>query len=82
MTIRHLLTHTHGLKIADGKLVSEYKPGESWAYVALLVIPEENVVAVRMFNRYGSSDGYDYLNDIRSFGDTVYKCSIKESTRQ
>ena len=27
-----LLTHTHGLKIADGKLVSEYKPGESWAY--------------------------------------------------
>ncbi|MCM3400381.1 serine hydrolase [Oceanobacillus profundus] len=48
--------------------------------VALLVIPEENVVAVRMFNRYGSSEGYDYLNDIRSFGDTVYKCSIKTST--
>ena len=36
--------------------------------------------AVRMFNRYGSSEGYDYLNDIRSFGDTVYKCSIKTST--
>ncbi|MDD1505837.1 serine hydrolase, partial [Lysinibacillus sp. CNPSo 3705] len=32
VTIRHLLTHTHGLKIADGKLVSEYIPGESWAY--------------------------------------------------
>ncbi|MGP4066159.1 serine hydrolase domain-containing protein [Oceanobacillus sp. M65] len=32
VTIRHLLTHTHGLIIADGKLVSEYKPGESWAY--------------------------------------------------
>lgn len=33
VTIRHLLTHTHGLKIVDGnKLVSEYKPGESWAY--------------------------------------------------
>ena len=32
VTIRHLLTHTHGLKMADGKLVSEYKPGESWAY--------------------------------------------------
>lgn len=43
--------------------------------VALLVIPEENVVAVRMFNRYGSSKGYDYLSDIRSFGDTVYRCS-------
>lgn len=235
VTIRHLLTHTHGLKITDGKLVSEYKPGESWAYrgpsiellttiikkttrksvadivkeqvieptgfrstewikmsephskiadtirdednifwtetdvvdgsgmnmyvsanelalwgylhltegkwggkqlipreiiqmatfiqtpnprlpihkngflwfvkdvnypfnqigdmvpkgsyqllgytnVALLVIPEENVVAVRMFNRYGSPEGYDYLNDIRSFGDTVYNCSIKTRT--
>ncbi|MFJ7666415.1 serine hydrolase domain-containing protein [Lysinibacillus sp. NPDC097195] len=45
--------------------------------VALLVIPEENVVAVRMFNRYGSSKGYDYLSDIRSFGDTVYTCSLK-----
>ena len=45
--------------------------------VAVLVIPEENVVAVRMLNRYGSSEGYDYLSDIRSFGDTVYKCSIK-----
>jgi hypothetical protein len=50
--------------------------------VALLVIHEENIVAVRMFNRYGSSEGYDYLNDIRSFGDTVYKSSIKTSTTQ
>ncbi|QHE54319.1 serine hydrolase [Pontibacillus sp. HMF3514] len=48
--------------------------------VALLVIPEENLVAVRMFNRYGSSEGFDYLNDIRSFGDTVYKCSKQTST--
>lgn len=45
--------------------------------VALLIIPEENIVAVRMFNRYGSTEGYDYLKDIRSFGDTVYKCSIR-----
>ncbi len=237
VTIRHLLTHTHGLKIADGKLVSEYKPGESWAYrgpsielltmiikkttgqsvadiieehviypvgfkstegikmsqphskiagtirdadnpiwtetdvvdgsgmnmyvsakelalwgylhltegrwegkqiipreiiqmatsiqtpnprlsiqkngflwflkdtnytfnqigdivpkgsyqllgytnVALLIIPKENIVAVRMFNRYGSTEGYDYPKDIRSFGDTVYKCSIKEIRTQ
>jgi len=47
--------------------------------VALLVIPEENLVAVRMLNRYGSSKGYDYLSDIRSFGDTVYNCSIKST---
>ncbi|MCT1904976.1 serine hydrolase [Oceanobacillus sojae] len=47
--------------------------------VTLLVIPEENVVAVRMFNRYGSPEGYDYLSDVRSFGDTVYECSIKAS---
>ena len=32
VTIRHLLTHTHGLRIVDGKLISEYIPGESWAY--------------------------------------------------
>lgn len=49
--------------------------------VALLVIPEENIVAVRMFNRYGSPEGYDYLLDIRSFGDTVYKCSKKSTKR-
>ncbi len=49
--------------------------------VALLVIPEEKVVAVRMFNRYGSPEGYDYLKDIRSFGDTVYKCSKKITRR-
>lgn len=45
--------------------------------VAILVIPEENIVAVRMFNRYGSSEGFDYLADIRAFGDIVYECSIK-----
>lgn len=45
--------------------------------VALLVIPDEDVVAVRKFNRFGSTEGYDYLEDIRSFGDTVYACSRK-----
>ncbi|WP_280139683.1 serine hydrolase domain-containing protein [Oceanobacillus limi] len=45
--------------------------------VALLVTPEENVVAVRMFNRYGSSEGFDYLSNIRAFGDIVSECSIK-----
>ncbi|WP_203287923.1 serine hydrolase domain-containing protein [Metabacillus sp. cB07] len=42
--------------------------------VTLLVIPEENIVAVRMFNSFGSPEGYDYLQDIRSFGDTVMRC--------
>ncbi|KMK76689.1 hypothetical protein AB990_13655 [Alkalihalobacillus pseudalcaliphilus] len=50
--------------------------------VALLVIPEENVVAVRTFNRYGSPENYDYLSDIRSFGDVVSKCSIKARTEE
>ncbi|WP_306798714.1 serine hydrolase domain-containing protein [Oceanobacillus saliphilus] len=50
--------------------------------VALLVIPKENLVAVRMLNRYGSSEGFDYLNNIRAFGDIVYECSIKTSTTQ
>ncbi|MCD5323310.1 MULTISPECIES: serine hydrolase domain-containing protein [Pontibacillus] len=47
--------------------------------VALLVIPDEDLVAVRMFNRYGSSEGFDYLEDIRSFGDMVYQCAAKTS---
>ena len=31
-TIRHLLTHTHGLTEQDGKIVREFLSGESWAY--------------------------------------------------
>ncbi|WP_419881949.1 serine hydrolase domain-containing protein [Peribacillus sp. B-H-3] len=42
--------------------------------VTLLVIPQENLVAVRMFNSFGSPEGYDYLSDVRSFGDTLMSC--------
>lgn len=42
--------------------------------VALLVIPEHEIVAVRMFNSWGSISGYDYLEDIRAFGDTIIGC--------
>jgi len=42
--------------------------------VTLLVIPQHNVVAVRAFNSFGSPDGYDYLADVRSFGDTIIQC--------
>ncbi|WML56245.1 serine hydrolase domain-containing protein [Neobacillus sp. PS2-9] len=42
--------------------------------VTLLVIPQENLVAVRMFNSFGSPEGYDYLSDVRSFGDTIMSC--------
>ncbi|MGR3763004.1 serine hydrolase domain-containing protein [Rossellomorea sp. NS-SX7] len=42
--------------------------------VTLLVVPEEDLVAVRMFNSFGSPEGYDYLEDVRSFGDEVMRC--------
>ncbi|WP_233096116.1 serine hydrolase [Alicyclobacillus sp. SO9] len=42
-----------------------------YSTVTLLVIPKYDTVAVRMFNRWGSPPGYDYLSDVRSFGDTV-----------
>ena len=42
--------------------------------VALLVIPQHEIVAVRMMNSFGSPKGFDYLTDIRNFGDTVMKC--------
>ncbi len=34
-----------------------------------LVIPEYNAVVVRMYNQLGNPDGYDYLKDVREFGD-------------
>jgi CubicO group peptidase (beta-lactamase class C family) len=42
--------------------------------VTVLVIPQHDIVAVRMFNSFGSPDGYNYLNDVRSFGDTIMQC--------
>ncbi|MGE7914374.1 serine hydrolase domain-containing protein [Lysinibacillus xylanilyticus] len=41
--------------------------------VALLVIPEEHIVAVRGFNSFGSPEGFDYIKDIHDFGSTVYQ---------
>ncbi|MGE5701768.1 MAG: serine hydrolase domain-containing protein [Clostridia bacterium] len=39
----------------------------------VLVVPQHELVAVRMYNRWGSPQGYDYLQDIRTFGDEVMK---------
>lgn len=44
--------------------------------VTLLVIPSENIVAVRMFNSFGSPEGYDYLRDVKDFGNAIME-SIK-----
>ncbi|MFS0784310.1 serine hydrolase domain-containing protein [Bacillus sp. 1P06AnD] len=43
--------------------------------VTLLVIPSLEICAVRMFNRLGSTPDYDYLNDVRTFGDCVVSCA-------
>ncbi|WLR42336.1 serine hydrolase [Bacillus carboniphilus] len=45
--------------------------------VTLVVIPQENIVAVRMFNSFGSPVGHDYLSNVRSFGNIVMKCIKK-----
>ena len=39
--------------------------------VTLLVIPSENIVAVRAFNSFGNPAGYDYLKDVKDFGDKI-----------
>ncbi|MGY0694976.1 serine hydrolase domain-containing protein [Virgibacillus sp. FSP13] len=44
--------------------------------VTLLVIPQHNLVAVRAFNSFGSPDGFDYLADVRKFGDTIMTCLL------
>lgn len=42
---------------------------------ACLVIPEYQTVAVRMYNQQGANPpGYDYLKDIRTFGNLVHVC--------
>jgi CubicO group peptidase (beta-lactamase class C family) len=42
---------------------------------AVLVIPELDVVAVRMYNKIGNPPRYDYLRDIRDFGNLVTQLS-------
>jgi CubicO group peptidase (beta-lactamase class C family) len=44
--------------------------------VTLLVIPQHNLVAVRAFNSFGSPDGFDYLADVRKFGNTIMACLL------
>ncbi|SES10388.1 CubicO group peptidase, beta-lactamase class C family [Salipaludibacillus aurantiacus] len=44
--------------------------------VTLLVIPQHNLVAVRAFNSFGSPNGFDYLHDVRKFGDTIMTCLL------
>ncbi|MNJ44823.1 Penicillin-binding protein 4* [compost metagenome] len=47
VSIRHCLTHTHGLESDEGKLIRAFLPGRDWAYnnvgVALLTEMVENV---------------------------------------
>ncbi len=40
----------------------------------VLVIPSEELVAVRMYNKKGNPKGYDYLRDVKDFGNTIMKC--------
>jgi len=45
---------------------------------AVLVIPEHQMVAVRMLNQTEPNPpGYDYLKDIQSFGNLVMKCILQ-----
>ncbi len=39
--------------------------------VTLLVIPSKNIVAVRAFNSFGNPPGYDYLRDVKDFGNRI-----------
>jgi CubicO group peptidase (beta-lactamase class C family) len=48
---------------------------------ACLVIPEHRLVAVRMYNQVSPNPpGYNYLEDIRAFGDKVLSCTIAKSS--
>lgn len=64
--------------------LGEYVPEGSFQSLgmtgcACLVIPKLNVVAVRMLNQVmPNPDGYNYLEDIKAFGNLVYKLCVKE----
>lgn len=56
--------------------IGEFVPNGSYQIlgyttVTLLVIPQENIVAVRAFNSFGNPEGYDYLRDVKDFGNTI-----------
>lgn len=42
----------------------------------LLIIPELNLVAVRLLNRLGNPPGFNYLDDVKSFGDCVTEAAV------
>ncbi|MEH6936335.1 serine hydrolase domain-containing protein [Bacillus sp. JJ664] len=75
-------THQNGFfwfKNENGYIESElgeYVPPASYQILGAsgctcLVMPEYNAVAVRMYNKIGNPDGYDYLRDIKNFGNLV-----------
>ncbi|TCP29710.1 CubicO group peptidase (beta-lactamase class C family) [Scopulibacillus darangshiensis] len=56
--------------------LGEKLPGGSYQILGksgctCLVIPKYNAVAVRMYNKIGNPPGYDYLRDIKNFGNLV-----------
>ncbi|WP_241674908.1 serine hydrolase domain-containing protein [Paenibacillus luteus] len=57
--------------------LGERLPSDSYQVLGItgcscLVIPRCNAVVVRMYNQLSSVVGYDYLNDIRHFGNLAY----------
>ncbi|MBL0389192.1 beta-lactamase family protein [Tumebacillus sp. ITR2] len=60
--------------------IGEFVPRGSFQILGLngavvLVIPELDVVAVRMYNKIGNPPGYHYLRDIRDFGNLIVNLS-------
>nr|AAB05369.1 unknown [Cytobacillus firmus] len=61
--------------------IGEYLPKGSFQIlgytgVTLLIVPQHNLVAVRAFNSFGSPEGFNYLADVRKFGDTIMTCLL------
>ncbi len=57
--------------------IGEHLPSDAYQVLgitgcACLVIPSCDAVVVRMYNQLNNSDGYEYLNDIRKFGNIAY----------
>lgn len=53
---------------------------------ACIVVPEYDAVVVRMYNQLRNPDGYDYLDDIRAFGnlagDLLQTCASRDEGRR
>ncbi|WEK56044.1 MAG: serine hydrolase [Candidatus Cohnella colombiensis] len=75
ITIRHCLTHTHGLELHEGKLLNSFLPGENWAYtnagITILIEMVERLTGISLAD-YISNEVFNPLGLVETGWRTQY----------